>query len=233
MAMQQLDEARIAEIVERVMSRLGNGSSGEPAAAPPLGVSAGAHLSGPGPGASHIPRGTLGVYGDPESAVAAVRRGFEANERAPIALRAKMIEAMRETTRRHLEELARFAVEETGLGRYQDKLAKNRLVLEKTPGCEILRPVAFTGDNGLMLTERAPYGVILSVTPTTNPTETVLCNAIGMIAGGNGVVFNVHPSARGCATGSCTSSTRPSCRWAGRATCWCRSSSPPSRAPAR
>lgn len=195
MATQQLDEARIAEIVERVMSRLGNGASSEPAAAPPLGVSAGAHLSGPGPGASHIPRGTLGVYGDPESAVAAVRRGFEANERAPIALRAKMIEAMRETTRRHLEQLARFAVEETGLGRYEDKLAKNRLVLEKTPGCEILRPVAFTGDNGLMLTERAPYGVILSVTPTTNPTETVLCNAIGMIAGGNGVVFNVHPSA--------------------------------------
>ena len=67
--------------------------------------------------------------------------------------------------------------------------------MEKTPGCEILRPVAYTGDDGLMLTERAPYGVILSVTPTTNPTETVLCNAIGMLAGGNAVVFNVHPSA--------------------------------------
>jgi acyl-CoA reductase-like NAD-dependent aldehyde dehydrogenase len=57
--------------------------------------------------------------------------------------------------------------------------------------------VAFTGDEGLMLTERAPYGVILAVTPCTNPTETVLCNAIGMIAGGNSVVFNVHPAARG------------------------------------
>ena len=46
-----------------------------------------------------------------------------------------------------------------------------------------------------MLTERAPYGVMLAITPTTNPTETILCNAIGMVAAGNAVVFNVHPSA--------------------------------------
>jgi len=68
-------------------------------------------------------------------------------------------------------------------------------VAEKTPGCEILRPIAYTGDDGLMLTERAPYGVMLAITPTTNPTETILCNAIGMVAAGNAVVFNVHPSA--------------------------------------
>ena len=62
-----------------------------------------------------------------------------------------------------------------------------------------------------MLTERAPYGVILAVTPTTNPTETILCNAIGMVAGGNAVVFNVHPSAaQACRTGSSTCSTRRS-----------------------
>src|SRR5262245_3907144 len=46
-----------------------------------------------------------------------------------------------------------------------------------------------------MLPERGPHGVILEVTPTTNPTETILCNAIGMVAAGNAVVFNVHPSA--------------------------------------
>src|SRR5258705_11891327 len=46
-----------------------------------------------------------------------------------------------------------------------------------------------------MLTERARYGVLLAVTPTTNPTETSLCNAIGMVAAGNAAVFNVHPAA--------------------------------------
>ena len=185
--MARLDEAKIAEIVERVVSRLGAG----PTVAP---RTSGAAVAGSG---ARVPRGTMGVYGDPDSAVAAARRGFEANEKAPIELRAKMIEAMRKVTLSNLKELARYAVEETGLGRYEDKLAKNTLVATKTPGVEILRPIAYTGDHGLMLTERAPYGVIFSVTPTTNPTETILCNSIGMIAGGNSVVFNVHPAAAG------------------------------------
>jgi acyl-CoA reductase-like NAD-dependent aldehyde dehydrogenase len=188
----RLDEARIAEIVERVIDRLGNG----PTRAPSRPASPAAYGAGNGAGA-RIPRATLGVYADPDAAVAAARRGFEANEKAPLALRAKMIEAMRQVSRKNLRELAQYAVAETGLGRYEDKLGKNTLVIEKTPGLEILRPVAVTGDDGLMLTERAPYGVIFSVTPTTNPTETILCNAIGMIAGGNSVVFNVHPSAAG------------------------------------
>ena len=42
----------------------------------------------------------------------------------------------------------------------------------------------------------APYGIIGSITPSTNPSETVLCNSIGMIAAGNGVVFNPHPNAK-------------------------------------
>lgn len=186
--MAMLDDARIEEIVRRVVERLGAG----PSAAPPRQAVAAEAGKKAGP---NIPRGSLGVFADADAAVKAARRGFEANERLPVSVRAKMVAAMRQVTLANLEQLSRFAVEETGLGRYEDKLNKNRLVADKTPGVEILRPAAFTGDDGLMLTERAPYGVILAVTPTTNPTETILCNAIGMVAGGNAVVFNVHPSA--------------------------------------
>src|SRR5688500_13793925 len=140
-----LDEARIAEIVERVMARLGGvHATGHATATPPAGVSAGSHITGPGPGASRIPRGTRGVYQDPDAATQAARRGFEQTERAPIALRAQMIAAMRAVTEKHLRELAQYAVEETGLGRADDKIGKNRLVMEKMPGCEIFRPVAYT-----------------------------------------------------------------------------------------
>jgi acyl-CoA reductase-like NAD-dependent aldehyde dehydrogenase len=44
--------------------------------------------------------------------------------------------------------------------------------------------------------ELAPYGVIGAITPVTNPTSSIICNSIGMIAAGNSVVFNVHPSAK-------------------------------------
>ncbi|HEY5949796.1 MAG TPA: aldehyde dehydrogenase family protein, partial [Kofleriaceae bacterium] len=144
---------------------------------------------------ANIPRGTNGVYPDADAAAKAARKAFEANEKTPVATKVKMVEAMRKAVLANNEKLSQFAVEETGLGRYEDKLSKNRLVAEKTPGPEILQTVAYTGDYGLMLTERAPYGVILAITPTTNPTETILCNAIGMVAAGNSVVFNVHPSA--------------------------------------
>lgn len=184
-----LSEDRIAEIVDRVLARLGSGTTAGPAPGASLAAQ-------PGNGAPNIPRGTLGVYADADAAVQAARRGFVANEALPLRTRAAMIDAMRRVARAHLRDLAAFAVQETGLGRFEDKLGKNTLVIEKTPGTEILRPVAFTGDDGLMLTERAPYGVILAVTPCTNPTETILCNAIGMIAGGNAVVFNVHPLAQ-------------------------------------
>ncbi|HKA91909.1 MAG TPA: aldehyde dehydrogenase family protein [Haliangiales bacterium] len=186
-----LDERRIQEIVERVVARLGSaGGSPTPAPARP------AAAAGPEP-ARHvrIPPARNGVYDSIDAAVEAARRGFVENERAPLELRRKMLEAMRETTRRHVRELSQYAVDETTFGRADDKVNKNLLVVEKTPGTEILRPQAFTGDDGLTLIERAPYGAILAVTPCTNPTETILCNAIGMVAGGNSVVFNVHPAA--------------------------------------
>ena len=96
--------------------------------------------------------------------------------------------------------LAELAVEETGLGRVEDKIQKNRLVTERTPGPEDLEPVTWTGDHGLTLMERAPYGVIATITPVTNPSETIINNGISMIAGGNTVVFCPHPSARKVST---------------------------------
>ncbi|HEX2688974.1 MAG TPA: aldehyde dehydrogenase family protein [Kofleriaceae bacterium] len=188
-----IDERKIEEIVSRVIERLGSGMAGASA-----GSTAPVRSNPPSAAPNkqvNIPRGTNGIYADADQAVKAARRGFEQNEKAPVATRMKMIEAMRRVVLANNDALSRYAVEETGLGRYEDKLAKNKLVAEKTPGCEILRPVAYTGDDGLMLTERAPYGVLLAVTPTNNPTETILCNAIGMVAAGNAVVFNVHPAA--------------------------------------
>src|SRR5882672_7245013 len=142
-----------------------------------------------------IPRGRRGVFPDVEAAVRAARRAFEQNEAAPLESRRRWVQAMRDVARRHVGDLARFAVEETGYGRVDDKVKKNLLCVDKTPGPEFLRPAAFSGDDGLTLVERAPYGVIGSITPTTNPTETVINNGIGMVSGGNAVVYNVHPYA--------------------------------------
>lgn len=182
-----MDERDIGQIVERVVQRLnkdlgpGGGAVGRPQAAP---VRRPNLVSG------------RGVFETVDQAAAAAHRAFDEYREVSLDTKMKMVEAMRRVTLDNIQEISRMAVEETGMGRYEHKIAKNTLAAEKTPGPEILQPWTASGDNGLTIMERAPYGVIGAITPTTNPTETILCNAIGMLSGGNTVVFNVHPRAK-------------------------------------
>ena len=194
-----MEEARIQEIVDRVLARIGDVPETplEAVTSPPPG-----YLAAPPPRElparrrdADIPRGRRGVFPDVEAAVRAARRAWEANEAAALEARRRWIDVMREAARKAVPLIARFAVEETGYGRVDDKVKKNTLVVDKTPGPELLAPIAFSGDDGLTIVERASYGVIGSITPTTNPTETIINNGIGMVAGGNAVVFNAHPYA--------------------------------------
>jgi aldehyde dehydrogenase len=144
-----------------------------------------------------VPRsGNRGVHPDVSAAFAAARAAFEAFQKIPLSRRHAIIQSVRDILRENVEEISRLGAEETGLGRASDKVKKNLLVIERTPGPEILGPAAESGDHGLMITEPAPYGVIGSITPSTNPSETVINNGIGMVAAGNAVVFNAHPAAR-------------------------------------
>lgn len=102
---------------------------------------------------------------------------------------------LREAGEKHARELAELAVTETGMGRVEDKFAKTWR-RRGTPGVECLSPQVLTGDNGLTLIENAPWGVVASVTPSTNPAATVINNAISLIAAGNSVVFAPHPAAK-------------------------------------
>ncbi|MCP4148043.1 MAG: aldehyde dehydrogenase EutE [bacterium] len=194
---------QITAIVNRVVEQLTTGQS-EPEEQKP--ASKPAQISFQKPSSNELRLRTnadfaptarnLGCFPDIDSAINAAERAFHEYQSVPVEQRKRIIAAIREICRDHIKELARIARDETGLGRYEDKLKKNSLVIEKTPGVEDVEPTAFTGDSGLTILERAPYGVIGSITPCTNPSETIICNGIGMIAGGNAVAFNPHPSAK-------------------------------------
>lgn len=140
--------------------------------------------------------GATGIFGTVEECVEKGRAAQRELIEMSVEKRQKLIDAMRAIILQNADPLAKLAVDETGLGRYKDKIAKNVLAAEKTPGCEDLRTEAKTGDDGIVLYEMGPYGLIASITPTTNPTSTITCNSIGMIAAGNAVVFNPHPRAK-------------------------------------
>ena len=136
-----------------------------------------------------------GVFDTMEEALEAVKKAYKQYRSYSVAQREKMIQNIRKLTLEEAETMAVMGVEETGMGRVSDKIIKHQLVANKTPGTEDLHPTAITGDDGLTLIEMAPFGIIGSITPSTNPSETVICNSMGMIAGGNAVVFNPHPNA--------------------------------------
>jgi len=137
-----------------------------------------------------------GVFMDMNDAIEASYVAQKELVKLPMEERNSLIESIRACANQQAEELAKMTVEETGMGRVEDKILKNKLAAEKTPGTEDLRTESFSGDNGLTVVELSPFGVIGSITPTTNPTETVINNGIGMIAAGNAVVFSPHPSAK-------------------------------------
>ena len=136
-----------------------------------------------------------GVFDTMSEALEAVQKAYKQYCSYTVAQREEMISNIRRLILEEAETMAKLGVEETGMGRVSDKIIKHQLVAKKTPGTEDLEPRVITGDDGLTLIEMAPFGVIGSITPSTNPSETVLCNSIGMIAGGNAVVFNPHPHA--------------------------------------
>jgi acyl-CoA reductase-like NAD-dependent aldehyde dehydrogenase len=186
-----LDDARIDTIIQQVMAELRQ-SEREPHGPLPE-----VDLSRPPAPAPELRHGE-NLFPDADSAVRAARRAFEQLSGSPLGLRERMISHMRRVARENAQLLALEAANETGMGRYEDKIQKNLLNANKVPGPEILSPRAWTGDDGMTLVEYAPYGVIGSIIPSTNPTSTVLSNAIGMVAAGNAVVFNAHPGAKAC-----------------------------------
>jgi len=190
-----MEDSKIQAIIERVMREVGEPTS-QPIA-PQNTVTRPVTSASSAQGELPL-AGEDGVFPTLDEAVAAANIAFRQLNALPLAIRKDMVAHMRQAGREYATVLAELAVEETGMGRVEDKILKNILNSDKAPGPEVLETGAWTGDGGLTVVEYAPYGVIGSLTPSTNPTSTVICNGISMVSAGNAAVFNAHPGAKRC-----------------------------------
>jgi len=174
----------IAAIVRQVIAEIAASGSSRPSipqpATPPSGSCAGAN----------------GVFGGVDEAVRAATEAFEQLERFGIEGRRKAIAHIRRIAIDDAVELGTMEFAETNIGRLDHKIGKLKVLGEKVPGVEFMHSEVFSGDHGLAVIEHAPFGVIGAITPVTHSLPTIACNAINMIAGGNTVVVNPHPSGR-------------------------------------
>lgn len=169
-----MDKSLVEEIAARVIAEL-NLKGGAPAAAP------------------YKP---CGVFEDVDEAVAASKAAQPKWHAVPREKKTDIINALRKTMHQYAEDFSRRALEETGMGRLADKIAKHHNAADASPGLEDLETKSWSGDKGLVIEEYAPYGVVAAITPSTHPVPVLFNSLVTIIASGNTVVFNVHPAAK-------------------------------------
>lgn len=187
--MSVVSEQMVRSIVEEVVAQLrqaGPKAAAAPGSAGPLG-------NGRGP-SGNTSTGSSGVHASVDDAVAAATEAFGRLRQRTIEERGRAIQKIRDICIQQAEGLGRMEMDETRIGRLDHKIDKLRTAGRRTPGIEFLRCDAYSGDNGLTVVEYAPFGVIGAVTPVTHSLPTLASNAINMLAAGNTVVFNAHPS---------------------------------------
>jgi aldehyde dehydrogenase len=172
----KVDETLIRSVVEQVLTRLGGNGKGSPV--------------------GHGYQGRLGLFTDVNEAVAAAREAFEQLSRRTIEDRTRIIAHIRRIAIDQCVELGTMEMEETKIGRLPHKIEKLKTLGMRSPGVEFMRSEVFSGDHGLAVIEHAPFGVIGAVTPVTHSLPTLTGNSVSMIAAGNTVVFNPHPSGK-------------------------------------
>jgi aldehyde dehydrogenase len=178
----QLNEDLIRNVVAQVLAEVG-----------PMPPAAGGAASSSAGGGQH------GVFYDADAAVSAARSAFEQLRERTLADRKRVIDIIRRISIEQCEELGLMEMAETKIGRPEHKIEKLKTLGEQTPGVEFLETKCYSGDHGLAVIERAPFGVIGAITPVTHSLPTITGNAVSMIAGGNAVVVNPHPSGKGVA----------------------------------
>ena len=175
----EMTEDLIKSVIQQVLSQMGNGQT-----------TGAANANGSG----SKPAGKDGVYPTADAAVTAAGAAFEVYRKRPLACRTKAVAAIRTICVEQSEELGRMELDETGIGRLDHKIAKLRDAIPRAPGVEYLRTDNWSGDDGITLTDYSPFGVIGAITPVTHSLPTLAGNAINMLAAGNTVVVNAHPS---------------------------------------
>ena len=170
----QINEALIRDVVAQVLAEVGRK----------------AHVAGASLTGRH------GIFHDANEAVAAAREAFEQLSQRGLEDRKRIISHIRRIAIDQCVELGTMEMQETQIGRLEHKIEKLKTLGERSPGVEFLRSEVFSGDRGLAVIEHAPFGVIGAITPVTHSLPTITGNAVCMIAAGNTVVVNPHPSGK-------------------------------------
>jgi aldehyde dehydrogenase len=204
-----MNQALVQDVVSEVMKRLGNrvGGNGSSSTSyrPSYGGGVKAGEDAPANDAkmserhrTEVADGRYGIFSNVDDAVRAATESQQKLLKLSLDDRDQIVKLIKSTAKQNAQSWGKIELDETKIGRLDHKIEKLQ-ILELVPGVEYLKTNASSGSNGLCLEEFAPFGVIGIITPVTHSVPTLSANAINMIAAGNSIVANPHPSGVNCA----------------------------------
>ena len=113
----------------------------------------------------------------------------------------KVVKAMADAGYQNAERLAKMACDESGFGKYEDKITKNRFGTKNVwDSIKDLKTVGVIESlhKGKVLKIAEPMGVVAALIPSTNPTSTAMFKAIISLKCRNGIVASPHPRTKNC-----------------------------------
>lgn len=111
----------------------------------------------------------------------------------------KVVKAVSMEARKHAELLAKMAKKETGFGKWEDKVIKNKFASEVVyEYIKDMKTVGILNESDTLIEVGVPVGVIAALIPSTNPTSTVIYKTLISLKAGNAIVISPHPNAKQC-----------------------------------
>lgn len=114
-----------------------------------------------------------------------------------------LVREIAKTVYDNAEMLAKMAVDETRMGVYENKVAKNkgkaRVIWNDLKGKKSVGIINRYPEKGIIEVAK-PMGVVAAITPTTNPIVTPMCNAMFAVKGRNAIIVGPHPRSKACST---------------------------------
>jgi aldehyde dehydrogenase len=209
-----MNQALVQDVVSEVMKRLGDRRPRTYGPSKPIGAGSGhggvrAGEDAPAnepqrkgtyahPHRVNVPVGQFGIFNNVDEAVTAATEAQKKLVKLTLDERDQIVKLVKAMAKSNAQSWGKLELDETKIGRLDHKIEKLQ-ILELVPGVEFLKTEADSGTNGVCLHEYAPFGVIGIITPVTHVIPTLSANVINMVASGNAIVCNPHPSGANCA----------------------------------
>jgi len=197
-----MNQALVQDVVAEVMRRLGpraSGASSTIRAGEDAPANEGKRVEAEQhPHRISEPVGKFGIFGTVDDCVSAATDSQKKLAKLSLDDRDAIVKLVKKMAKDNAQTWGKMEFDETKIGRLDHKIEKLQ-ILELVPGVEFLKTNATSGSNGVCLEEFAPFGVIGIITPVTHSVPTLTANVINMVASGNAIVANAHPSGVNCA----------------------------------